>query len=59
VLRSAFHASGAVPWQVFIDSHGKVVFFHHEEDTAMLRAAVATLAPQYGSIAAASAEKQR
>ncbi|MFZ0706848.1 MAG: redoxin domain-containing protein [Candidatus Korobacteraceae bacterium] len=56
-MRSAFHASTAVPWQVFIDSDGKVAFYRRTEDVGELRAAVAALAPQYSSIAAANAEK--
>ena len=49
-MRSAFHAGSAVPWQVFIDSDGKVAFCHHEEDIDNLRAAIAALGSQYSSI---------
>ncbi len=56
-MRSAFHASSAVPWQVFIDSDGNVAFYRRAEDIGELRGAVAALGPQYSSIAAANAEK--
>ena len=56
-MRSAFHASTAVPWQVFIDSDGKVAFYRRAEDIGELRTAVAALGPQYSGIAAADAEK--
>ncbi len=51
-IRSAFHAGDAVPWQVMIDSEGKVAFYHPGEDITELRSAIARLAPQYSSIAA-------
>lgn len=56
-MRSAFHAGSAVPWQVFIDSDGKVAFYRREEDIDGLRAAIAAIGPQYSSIAAPNAEK--
>jgi len=49
-MRSAFHAGSAVPWQVFIDSEGKVAFFHREEDIGNLRSAIAALGRQYSNI---------
>ncbi len=49
-MRSLFHAGSAVPWQVFIDSDGKVAFYHREEDVDNLRAAIAALGSQYSSI---------
>ena len=36
-MRSGFHAGSAVPWQVFIDSDGKVAFYRREEDIDGLR----------------------
>ena len=56
-MRSAFHASSAVPWQVFIDSDGKVAFYRRVEDIDSLRAALAALGPQYSNIATTNAEK--
>src|ERR1035438_6584363 len=51
-MGSAFHAGDGVPWQVFIDSDGKVAFYRRGDDVDILRAAIAALGPQYSSIAA-------
>ncbi len=56
-MRSAFHASSAVPWQVFIDSDGNLAFYHFGEDVVTLREAIAALGPKYSSIAAVTSEK--
>lgn len=56
-MRSAFHVSSAVPWQVFIDSNGKVAFYHRGEDLVSLKAELAALGPKYSSIAVPDAEK--
>jgi thiol-disulfide isomerase/thioredoxin len=56
-MRSAFHASSAVPWQVFIDSNGKVAFYHRGEDLASLKAELAALGPKYSSIAVPNTER--
>jgi thiol-disulfide isomerase/thioredoxin/outer membrane lipoprotein-sorting protein len=58
-MRSAFHASSAVPWQVFIDSDGKLAFYHFGEDLASLQAEIAALGPKYSSIAVPNTEKPR
>jgi len=50
-VRTAFHAMNGVPWQVMIDSEGKVAFYHPGEDVEELRIAIAKLGPQYGSVA--------
>ena len=49
-MRAAFHTSQAVPWQILLDSEGKLAFYQLGEDVSKLRAAVAALGPQYSGI---------
>jgi thiol-disulfide isomerase/thioredoxin len=56
-MRTAFHTSTAVPWQIFIDSDGKIAFYRRAEDIGELRSALAALGPQYSSIATANSEQ--
>ena len=56
-MRPAFHAPQAVPWQVLIDSEGKLVLYHFGENIPSLRAAIAALGPRYSRIASSAAEK--
>jgi outer membrane lipoprotein-sorting protein/thiol-disulfide isomerase/thioredoxin len=56
-MRSAFHAPSGVPWQVLIDSEGKLALYHFAKGIASLRAAIAALGPPYSSMASENAEK--
>jgi thiol-disulfide isomerase/thioredoxin len=49
-MSAAFHTSQAVPWQILLNSEGKLAFYQLGEDVAKLRAAVAALGPQYSGI---------
>lgn len=57
-MRSAFHASSAVPWQVLIDGDGRLALYHRGEDLASLQAQIAALGPKYSSLAPSKAEKR-
>jgi len=50
-LPTAFHAMNGLPWQVLLDSDGKVAFYQAGENISSLRAAIAKLGPQYSSMA--------
>lgn len=55
LMSSAFHATHGIPWQVLLDSDGRVAFLGNADKISKLRESVAKLGPQYSSLAPAPA----